>query len=87
MRGSNEEQDRMFSYRSAADCVPMDHPLRAVKDRASRALKELSADFDRMYAAGGRPSIPPENLIRALLCLPEARCPPGRGWRRCAGNT
>ena len=67
MRGTNEEQDRMFSYRSPADRVPMDHPLRAVKDMANRALKELTADFDTMYAPTGRPSIPPEKLIRALL--------------------
>lgn len=67
MRGENEEQDRMFSYRSPAERVPMDHPLRGVKDMANRALKELSSEFDRMYAHGGRPSIPPEKLIRALL--------------------
>ncbi len=67
MRGENEEQDRMFSYRSPADRVPMDHPLRQVKDMANRALKELSAEFSKMYARSGRPSIPPEKLIRALL--------------------
>ena len=67
MRGNNEEQDHMFSYRSAAERVPMDHPLRSVKEMANRALKELSADFERMYAPTGRPSIPPEKLIRALL--------------------
>jgi transposase len=67
MRGENQEQDHMFSYRSAADRVPMDHPLRTVKEMANRALKELSHEFDRMYAPGGRPSIPPEKLIRALL--------------------
>ena len=67
MRGENQEQDRMFSYRSPADRVPMDHPLRGVKDMANRALKELSPEFDKMYAPMGRPSIPPEKLIRALL--------------------
>jgi transposase len=67
MRGENEEQDRMFSYRSPADRVPRDHPLRAVKDMANRALKELSAELGTMYAPGGRHSIPPEKLIRALL--------------------
>jgi transposase len=67
MRGENQEQDRMFSYRSPADRVPMDHPLRAVKDMANRALKELSTEFDKMYAPTGRPSIPPEKLIRSLL--------------------
>ena len=67
MRGENNEEDRMFSYRSPADRVPMDHPLRAVKEMANRALRELSPEFDQMYARGGRPSVPPEKLIRALL--------------------
>jgi len=67
MRGENQEQDRMFSYRSPAERVPMDHPLRAVKEMANRALKELSEEFSKMYAPAGRPSIPPEKLIRALL--------------------
>ena len=67
MRGENEEQDRKFSYRSPAERVPMDHPLRRGKDMANRALKELTSEFDRMCAHGGRPSIPPEKLIRALL--------------------
>lgn len=67
MRGENHEQDRMFSYRSPADRVPLDHPLRAVKEMANRALKELSPEFSKMYARGGRPSIAPEKLIRALL--------------------
>jgi transposase len=67
MRGENQEQDHIFSYRSPAERVPMDHPLRTVKEMANRALKELSPEFDRMYAPAGRPSIPPEKLIRALL--------------------
>jgi transposase len=45
----------------------MDHPLRAVKDMANRALKELSVEFSAMYAPAGRPSIPPEKLIRSFL--------------------
>lgn len=67
MRGDNQEQDRMFSYTSPAERVPMDHPLRSIKEISNRALKELSPDFSRMYAPTGRPSIPPEKLIRALL--------------------
>ena len=67
MRGGNQEQDRMFSYTSPAERVPMDHPLRSIKEICSRALKELSPDFSRMYAPTGRPSIPPEKLIRALV--------------------
>lgn len=47
--------------------MPTDHPLRMIKDMANRAMKELSRDFSKMYAPTGRPSIPPEKLIRALL--------------------
>jgi len=67
MRGDNHEQDSIFSYHSPADRVPMDHPLRLIKEMANRALKELSKDFSQMYAPTGRPSIPPEKMIRALL--------------------
>jgi len=67
MRGDNQEQDRMFSYTSPAQRVPMDHPLRCIKEISNRALKELSPEFSRMYSPTGRPSIPPEKLIRALL--------------------
>jgi transposase len=49
--------------------IPADHPLRAVKRLADRALAELSPVFDRMYAAGGRPSIPPERLLKAGLLI------------------
>ena len=67
MRGGNQEQDKMFSYVSPADRVPMDHPLRSIKEITNRALKEMSRDFSSMYSAIGRPSIPPEKLIRARL--------------------
>jgi transposase len=67
MRGENQEQDCIFSYHSAGDRVPAYHPLRIIKEMANQALKELSKDFSQMYAPTGRPSIPPEKLIRALL--------------------
>jgi len=67
MRGPNQEQDHIFSYRSPAERVPSDHPLRIIKDIANRALKELSPEFNKMYSPVGRASIPPEKLIRALL--------------------
>jgi transposase len=57
----------MFSYRSPADRVPVDLPLRAGKEMTNHALKELSSELAAMYAPTGRPSIPPEKLIRALL--------------------
>ena len=67
MRGSDPQQSSMFSYISAEQRVPKDHPLRAIRLMADAALKELGPTFDRIYAAGGRPSIAPEKLLRALL--------------------
>jgi len=49
--------------------VPPEHPLRAIKKLADEALKELSPVFDEMYAATGRPSIPPERLLKATLLM------------------
>jgi transposase len=57
----------MFSYISAERRVPKDHPLRAIRAMADAALKELNQRFADMYAVIGRPSIPPERLLRALL--------------------
>jgi transposase len=63
----DHQQSGMFSYISAERRVPKDHPLRAIRPMVDRALKELGARFDEMYASGGRPSIAPEKLLRALL--------------------
>jgi transposase len=67
MRGADTEQSSMFSYISAERRVPKDHPLRAIRTMVDAALKELGQRFEGMYAAMGRPSIPPERLLRALL--------------------
>src|SRR6516225_1743134 len=67
MRGREGEQSSMFSYISAERRVPKDHPLRAIRAMADMALKQLSKGFDALYASSGRPSIPPERLLRALL--------------------
>ncbi len=67
MRGRDRQQSSMFSYVSAEPLVPKDHPLRPVRVMADAALGELGAHFDEMYASGGRPSIAPEKLLRALL--------------------
>jgi transposase len=67
MRGANHEQEKFFSYISAEQRVPADHPLRPIRQMVNRALQELSADFSKMYSLIGRPSIPPEKLLRALL--------------------
>ena len=57
----------MFSYLSPEQRVPAEHPLRAIRQLVDRALKGLSATFEQIYAASGRPSIAPEKLLRALL--------------------
>lgn len=67
MRGDDHQQAGMFSYISPEERVPRLHPLRAIREMADRALKELSPQFDSMYAKTGRPSIAPEKLLRALL--------------------
>jgi transposase len=67
MRGVNKEQGGMFSYLSPERRVREDHPLRAVRAQVDEVLKSLSPLFDAMYSWTGRPSIPPEKLLRALL--------------------
>ena len=57
----------MFSYVNLEQRVPAEHPLRAIRQMVDQALRELSAHFDTLYARRGRPSIPPEQLLRALL--------------------
>jgi len=57
----------MFSYVSAEQRVPADHPLRPIRAMVDTALKGLSRSFARMYVDFGRPSIAPEKLLRALL--------------------
>ena len=67
MRGSDERAGSMFSYVSLEDRVPVDHPLREIRRITDRALERLSPRFDTLYITFGRPSIPPEKLLRALL--------------------
>ena len=67
MRGTDREQATMFSYLSPERRVPADHPLRALRPMVDDALEQLSSLFDGMYAREGRPSIPPEKLLRALI--------------------
>src|SRR5208283_3498859 len=67
MRGEDHHNDRLFSYVRPDSRVPSDHPLRVIRRIADAALASLSAKFNRLYAKTGRPSIPPEKLLRALL--------------------
>ena len=67
MRGADERSEGIFSYVRVEQRVPADHPLRAIRDLVDAALKDLSREFGRLYSRDGRPSIPPERLLRALL--------------------
>jgi transposase len=67
MRGSDERSEFLFSYLSPEQRVPADHPLRPIRRIVDAALERLSPRFDVMYTDFGRPSIPPEHLLRALL--------------------
>lgn len=67
MRGDDPKQGAAWSYLSPEARVPPDHPLRAIRTMVERALVELDPVFRRMYRPIGRPSIPPEQLLRALV--------------------
>ena len=67
MRGDDRGPETMFSYVSAEQRVPSDHPLRAIRALVDDVLREMSREFDRLYSDIGRPSIPPERLLRAQL--------------------
>ena len=66
MRGDDRRPEPMFSYVSAEERIPRDHPLRAIRTLVDDVLRDMSRDFSRVYATTGRPSIPPEQLLRAL---------------------
>src|SRR5215510_10916608 len=67
MRGEDRKADGLFSYLRPEQRVPADHPLRPIREMVDIVLRELSPEFARLYAPNGRPSIPPEKLLRALL--------------------
>jgi transposase len=67
MRGEDIHQDHLYSYVSPEQRVPADHPLRPIRQMANSVLERLSPQFDALYSGVGRPSIPPEKLLRALL--------------------
>src|SRR5215207_9942414 len=67
MRGDDRQPDAMFSYVSAEQRVPPEHPLRAIRALVDDVLRDMSRAFEGLYARVGRPSIPPERLLRAQL--------------------
>lgn len=69
MRGQKDSQATMLAFVDIEGRVPPNHPLRTIKAVADEALAELSPLFDSMYAEVGRPSIPPERLLKASLLI------------------
>src|SRR5215468_1753677 len=68
MRGDDKQlQSGMFSYVALEDRIPEDHPLRAIRQLVDEVLARMSRSLDKLYSDIGRPSIPPERLLRALL--------------------
>ena len=67
MRGQDQQQTAMFSYLSIEERIPREHPLRRIRTMMDGALADLWAHFEALYSRYGRPSIPPERLLRALL--------------------
>jgi transposase len=67
MCGDDQQQSGMFSYVSLEERVPQDHPLRAIRRLVDEVLRAMAKDFDSLYAKTGRPSVPPERLLRSVL--------------------
>ena len=67
MRGDDKICGRLFSYIDLEDRVRADHPLRSIREITNAALAALSGDFAALYSGMGRPSVPPEKLLRAML--------------------
>ena len=67
IRGADQQQTVLFSFRSVEERIPAEHPLRTIQALVNPILAALSPRFQSLYATTGRPSIPPEQLLRALL--------------------
>jgi transposase len=69
MRGKSKAQPEFCAFINLNERVPVDHPLRGIKQRVDVVLKNLSHEFDELYAEEGRPSIPPEQLIKSRILM------------------
>jgi transposase len=69
MRGQAKEQPEFCTLINPEARIPQDHPLRVIKRQAEEVLRRLSPQFDQLYATNGRPSIPPEQLLKARLLM------------------
>ena len=67
MRGGDERSGDLFSYVDLEARVRRDHPLRVIRGVVNTALRDLQGEFAALYSRIGRPSIPPEQLLRAML--------------------
>ena len=67
MRGFEQQSDALFVYLSPESFVPKDHPLRSIRQMVDAALESMSPVFSQIYSHTGRPSIPPERLLKAML--------------------
>ena len=67
MRGIDTNQSPLFSYVSQEDRIPHDHPLRTIRKMTDEVLEQMGKKFEELYSTTGRPSIPPERLLRTLL--------------------
>ena len=69
MRGSPERQAPIFTMVSIQDLIPHDHPIRRIRRIVDEVLAELDAEFEAMYSHTGRPSVPPEQLLKATILM------------------
>lgn len=69
MRGKTDGQQAIFTVVTPAQVVPADHPIRKIKELADLELEKLSPVFDKMYSEEGRPSVPPETLLKSCLLI------------------
>jgi transposase len=67
MRGLDQRTGELFSYVDLEARVRADHPLRPIRAMVNKALTALESEFAPLYAGVGRPSIPPEKLLKAML--------------------
>ena len=67
MRGKDRQNGHLFCYVRPERLIPADHPLRGIRILVNQALERMEPSFASIYAKDGRPSIPPERLLRALL--------------------
>lgn len=69
MRGNVDNQGDLFAYFDLEELVPADHPMRPIKSNVDTVLRKMSNEFDTLYSTTGRPSIPPERLLKASLLM------------------